>query len=115
MSIFGNAATPSLIRPAAESSFPANQINMLFRHFRSAVIDGIDRLTAAGSLPAGLDTGNVNAEPPRDPSHGDIATNAALVLAKQAKAKPRDIAEALAAVLAEDEAVEAVLSDGRIN
>lgn len=80
----------------------------LFRHFRSAVIDGIDRLTAAGTLPAGLDTGNVNAEPPRDPSHGDIATNAALVLAKQAKAKPRDIAEALAAVLAEDEAVEAV-------
>ena len=43
-----------------------------------------DALTAAGTLPAGLDRRNVTVEPPRDPAHGDLATNAAMVLAKPA-------------------------------
>ncbi len=54
----------------------------------------------AGELPGGLDLGRVTVEPPRDAAHGDLSTNAALVLAKPAGRKPRDVAEALAARLA---------------
>jgi arginyl-tRNA synthetase len=68
----------------------------LFAEFRNAVIDAVSGLVAAGTLPEGLDTTAVTVEPPRDPAHGDIATNAALVLAKPARANPRAIAEALA-------------------
>ena len=52
-------------------------------------------MQAAGELPAALDFSGLTAEPPRDAAHGDIATNAAMVLSKAAKKKPRDIAEAL--------------------
>src|ERR1700679_4076315 len=55
-----------------------------------------DDLIAAGMLPSGIDQSRVTVEPPRDPTHGDIATNAAMVLAKDAKRKPRDLAEAIA-------------------
>src|SRR5690625_6439739 len=48
-----------------------------------------------GVLKVGIDSGNVTVEPPRDPSHGDMATNAAMVLAKPAGVKPRELAEAL--------------------
>ena len=65
-------------------------------------------MQAAGELPAGLDTGAVTAEPPRDPSHGDIATNAAMVLTKQAGRPPREIAVALAARLAALDDIDAV-------
>ena len=44
---------------------------------------------ATGALPPGLDLGRVLVEPPRDPSHGDLATNAAMVLAKAAGTNPR--------------------------
>ena len=74
----------------------------LFADIRSAVIDALEALVAAGTLPAGLDYANVAVEPPRDAAHGDMATNAAMVLAKPAKMKPRDIADALATLLAED-------------
>lgn len=59
-------------------------------------------------LPAGLDLSRVVVEPPKDASHGDMATNAAMVLAKDAKAKPRDLAETIAAQLRKDELVAAV-------
>ena len=72
----------------------------LFADIRLAVIAALDALVAEGGLPAGLDYANVAVEPPRDALHGDMATNAAMVLAKPAGAKPRDIAEALAARLA---------------
>src|SRR5579863_2671832 len=49
--------------------------------------------------PAGTDLSRVVVEPPRDPSHGDMATNAAMVLAREAGAKPRDLAEQIAARL----------------
>ena len=49
--------------------------------------------------PAGIDLSRVVVEPPRDPSHGDMATNAAMVLAREAGAKPRDLAEQIAARL----------------
>jgi len=59
-------------------------------------------LADAGGWPDGIDFSRVVVEPPRDPSHGDMATNAAMVLAKEAKAKPRDLAEQIAARLRED-------------
>ncbi len=60
-------------------------------------------LVAAGTLPAGLDVSRVLVEPPRDASHGDMATNAAMVLAKDAGKKPRELADAIAAKLREDD------------
>jgi arginyl-tRNA synthetase len=53
-------------------------------------------LADQGHLPAGLDLDRVVVEPPRDASHGDLATNAAMVLAKDARMKPRDLADRLA-------------------
>ncbi|MCI5112973.1 MAG: arginine--tRNA ligase [Marivita sp.] len=74
----------------------------LFSDIRVLVIDSLNAMVAEGVLPDGLDFANVTVEPPRDPLHGDMATNAAMVLAKPAGAKPRDIAEALAAKLSAD-------------
>ncbi len=59
-------------------------------------------------MPAGLDFTRVTVEPPRDPSHGDLATNAAMVLAKAAGSPPRAIAESLAEALRSADAVESV-------
>src|ERR1700730_8355260 len=56
-------------------------------------------LAAEGQWPASVDLSRVVVEPPRDASHGNMATNAAMVLAKEAKVKPRDLAEAIAARL----------------
>jgi arginyl-tRNA synthetase len=62
----------------------------------AALLDGmLDDLVAEGALPAGIDRKNVTVEPPRDPSHGDLATNAAMVLAKGAARNPRALAEAI--------------------
>ena len=61
-----------------------------------------DGLAAAGELPAGVDQSRVVVEPPRDPAHGDMATNAAMVLAKDAGKKPRELAEAIAVKLRAD-------------
>lgn len=74
----------------------------LFADIRSLVLESLEALVADGSLPAGLAFDNVAVEPPRDAAHGDMATNAAMVLAKPARAKPRDIADALAGTLAHD-------------
>jgi len=62
-------------------------------------------LIAAGILPAGIDQSRVTVEPPRDPAHGDVATNAAMVLAKDAGRKPRELAEAIADKLRADDLV----------
>ena len=62
----------------------------------AALLDGVlDDLVADGALPAELDRRNVTVEPPRDPAHGDLATNAAMVLAKSAGTNPRALAEAI--------------------
>ncbi|MEO1423935.1 MAG: arginine--tRNA ligase [Pseudomonadota bacterium] len=74
----------------------------LFAEIKELVTGTLDAMAADGVIPAGLDLRNVSVEPPRDPSHGDMATNAAMVLAKPAKMKPRDIADALAARLGGD-------------
>ena len=70
------------------------------------VVAATDALIAAGMLPAGIERARVSVEPPRDPSHGDIATNAAMVLAKDAGLKPRDLAEAIAEKLRADSQIE---------
>src|SRR5690348_11770018 len=67
-----------------------------------------DRLIADGTLPAGIDQSRIVVEPPRDPSHGDMAVNAAMVLAKEAGKKPRDLAQAIADGLAADDLVQKV-------
>ncbi|MFN3275310.1 MAG: arginine--tRNA ligase [Paracoccus sp. (in: a-proteobacteria)] len=71
----------------------------LFNDIRAVVLDALHQMAGAGELPQGLDLANVTVEPPRDPAHGDMATNAAMVLAKPAGMKPREIAEKLAARL----------------
>src|SRR5258708_36956646 len=65
-------------------------------------------LAVEANWPAGIDVSRVVVEPPRDPSHGDMATNAAMGLAKDAKAKPRDLAEAIASRLRADPRIAAV-------
>src|SRR5215467_10024985 len=65
-------------------------------------------LASEGNWPAGIDFSRVVVEPPRDASHGDMATNAAMVLAKEARSKPRDLAEAIAARLRADPLIEKV-------
>ncbi|WP_306116340.1 MULTISPECIES: arginine--tRNA ligase [unclassified Roseovarius] len=74
----------------------------VFTEIRELVLETLAILQAEGALPGGLDFANVAVEPPRDAAHGDMATNAAMVLAKPAGLKPRDIAEALAAKLTDD-------------
>jgi arginyl-tRNA synthetase len=71
----------------------------LFAFFREAIIEQVAALAHAGRLPAGLDYSAITVEPPRDPSHGDVATNAAMVLAKPAKMPPRELAQLLAEAL----------------
>jgi len=77
----------------------------LFADIRALVITVLDEMVAEGVLPAGLSFDNVTVEPPRDAAHGDMATNAAMVLAKPAGQKPRDIAERLSVKLVADERV----------
>src|SRR5215467_12595068 len=75
----------------------------------AAVLDKVraanDVLVADGVLPAGIDQSRIVVEPPRESAHGDMATNAAMVLAKDAGTKPRPLAEAIAAKLRGDELV----------
>ncbi len=65
-------------------------------------------LATEGGWPAGIDLSRVVVEPPRDAAHGDMATNAAMVLAKEAKAKPRDLAEKIAEKLRHDDLIASV-------
>jgi arginyl-tRNA synthetase len=74
----------------------------LFSDIRTLVIACLDAMVRDAILPEGLDFANVAVEPPRDAAHGDMATNAAMVLAKPAGLKPREIADALAARLLDD-------------
>jgi len=74
----------------------------LFADIRELVIEAVGALQADGILPQGLDLAAITVEPPRDQGHGDMATNAAMVLAKPAGMAPRSIAEALASKLMAD-------------
>ena len=74
----------------------------LFAEIRSLVIDCLNHMEMNKDLPEGLNFASVTVEPPRDTVHGDMATNAAMVLAKTSGLKPRDIAEKLASLLLAD-------------
>ena len=74
----------------------------VFSDSRALVLDAVGALVREGALPEGLVLDAVSVEPPRDPSHGDMATNAAMVLAKPAGRPPREIADGLARHLAAD-------------
>jgi arginyl-tRNA synthetase len=89
----------------------------LFHETKAMVVDALGALAAEGRLPEGLDLAAVTVEPPRDASHGDMATNAAMVLARPAKMAPREIAGMLAERLAADGRVAAaeVAGPGFIN
>ena len=80
----------------------------VFAEFHAALAKSLDALVAEGKLQAGLDLSRAVVEPPRDAAHGDLSTNAALVLAKAARTKPRDVAQLLADKLALDPRVAAV-------
>jgi arginyl-tRNA synthetase len=73
----------------------------VFRHLEQQVVAAVRGLAAEQSLSAQLDTSSVSVEPPRDPCHGDATTNAAMVLAKPARMKPRELAEMIAVRLRE--------------
>ena len=89
----------------------------LFADIRSLIVASLDALVAAGDLPERLAYDNIAVEPPRDPAHGDMATNAAMALAKAAKTPPRELAAKLAPKLAEDPRIESadIAGPGFIN
>ncbi len=76
------------------------------KHLFAAMLARVQAATAP--LVGGADLSRIVVEPPRDASHGDMATNAAMVLAKEAKQKPRDLAEKIAAALRAEPAIEKV-------
>ncbi|WP_294330413.1 arginine--tRNA ligase [uncultured Sphingomonas sp.] len=80
----------------------------LYARFAAHLNLALDALVLAGDLPAGLERRAITVEPPRDPSHGDLATNAAMVLAKPAGTNPRALAEKLVAELEKLDEVAAV-------
>ncbi len=67
----------------------------IFNTYRHHIIEALQQLSAMGQLPSGLETAKVVAEPPREAQHGDIATNAAMVLAKPSNMNPKALAELL--------------------
>lgn len=71
----------------------------IYAHYENEIRNIIDALGRDGQLPQDLDTSRLTCEAPRDETHGDLASNAAMVLAKQAGQKPRDLAEMIVSKL----------------
>ena len=94
-----------------------DQTSTLYARFAAHIGAVLDALEAEGGLPPGLSRTAVAVEPPRDPAHGDLATNAAMVLAKGAGVPPRALAERIVPRLREVEEIEAaeVAGPGFIN
>src|SRR6202171_2864196 len=78
----------------------ARHMTNIFSDFRRLVLAALDDIATQGGLPRGLDLSRVAVEPPRDPAHGDLATNAAMVLAGIVKEHPMVLAERMGAALA---------------
>jgi arginyl-tRNA synthetase len=97
-------ANPRYSPPMADQSSPLH----LFADVLARVHAVCAALAAEGGWPEGIDLSRVVVEPPRDAAHGDMATNAAMVLAREARIKPRDLAEQIAAKLRADELIAAV-------
>jgi arginyl-tRNA synthetase len=77
----------------------------IFTDFRRLIVAAIEALAATGALQPGIDLSRVTVEPPRDPAHGDLASNAAMVLARSASENPMQLAERIASALAGRELV----------
>jgi arginyl-tRNA synthetase len=84
----------------------------LYARFSAHIADILDTMEAEGALAAGLERKAVAVEPPRDPAHGDLATNAAMVLAKPARTNPRALAELIVPRLAALDEVESAEAAG---
>ena len=84
----------------------------VFEQYRRRIDEALAELAGAGALPRDLDTGGVSVTPPRDPERGDLATNAALALAGQARRPPRALAETIAGALARLPGVESAVAAG---
>ena len=80
----------------------------IYSNIRDLVVSSLDKMVSDGFLEIGLRYDNISVEPPRDQAHGDMATNAAMVLAKLANKPPRQIAEYLSNILISDERVREV-------
>jgi arginyl-tRNA synthetase len=80
-------------------------LSNIFAEMLERVRAASEALIVAGVLPQGIDQSRITVEPPRDTGHGDMATNAAMVLAKDAGRKPRDLAELIAEKLRSDSLV----------
>ena len=80
----------------------------IYSNIRDLVVSSLDKMVSDGFLEIGLRYDNISVEPPRDQAHGDMATNAAMVLAKLANKPPRKIAEYLSNILISDERVREV-------
>jgi arginyl-tRNA synthetase len=74
----------------------------VYKDFADRIATAIEDLQKSGKLPGDLDLGRITVEPPRDPTHGDLATNAAMVLGKAAGVAPRDFASLLVGALKDD-------------
>jgi arginyl-tRNA synthetase len=83
-------------------------IENIFAEILGRVRSAVEALITAGMLPTGLDQSRVTVEPPRDAAHGDMATNAAMVLARDAGKKPRELADAIAERLRADGLIDKV-------
>jgi arginyl-tRNA synthetase len=95
----------------------SEQSNNIFATVLARVHAAVGALVAEGALPDGLDLSRILVEPPREAAHGDMAANAAMVLAKPAGKKPRELAEAIAAKLRNEPLIEeaTVAGPGFIN
>ncbi len=94
---FGDLTTRLVGMSAPSDELEDTEMDV-FAEFRETVLAALKQV----DLPEGVKTDAVSAEPPRDASHGDVATNAAMVVAKQAKMKPREVAEKIAEILSGD-------------
>ena len=80
----------------------------LFTHVREILIDILHDLSTQGILPADTDFSQITVEPPKDSRHGDMATNAAMVLSKSVQTKPRELAKIISESLSQNEIVSSV-------
>ena len=77
----------------------------LFTHVREILIDILHDLSTQGILPADTDFSQITVEPPKDSRHGDMATNAAMILSKSVETKPRELAKIISESLSQNEIV----------
>ena len=80
----------------------------LFTHVREILIEVLKELSAQNVLPIDADFSNITVEPPKDSRHGDMSTNAAMVLSKSVEVKPRELAQIISEALSPKEIISSV-------